>query len=296
MPALLDSLKAQTVGLDAFRVIFVDNASTDDTRAIVESYRDSLNIRYIFEPQPGKVFALNTGYQAAATEYVAQTDGDCKVDEHWLENILTVIDEESPDLLGGPYYPYYNSDKPRWYKDAYNTFVDGNTRKVLRDSYLCGANMVWQRELVLSIGGHNPEVSITGTGIVGGEDTELIVRARKLHPNLRIIYDPNIIVFHLTKAKNFNTFYQLEWRFLHGKNSLYIWQPNIRGYFELWAILVIAFTWIIVKTSILWIFRDKNVYKYYQNYLIEMVGPDFSLLGRTFEALFHRSAILNSQR
>jgi glycosyltransferase involved in cell wall biosynthesis len=282
LPALLDSLANQSVDPNDFRVIFVDNQSTDGTKEIVDQYRERLNLQYVLENRQGKSFALNTGYQLATTEYVAQIDADCKADSHWIKNILKVIEEEHPSLLGGPYYPYFGNNKPKWYKDIYNSCVQDNTRLTLPQGYVNGANMVWHRETVIGLGGHDLELGINHFNQVGGEDTELIARARTLIDDFRVIYDPEVIVYHYTKDKYYDLWYLTKRNFLTGTRFYKIfYKRESFQYFKI--ILLLKFNLVVFKIILLslknFIARDRNKYPFYENYIYEKLLPYIFIIG-----------------
>jgi glycosyltransferase involved in cell wall biosynthesis len=275
IPALLDSLVQQSIDPDRFTVIFVDNRSTDNTKEIVEQYRDRLKIQYILEEHPGKSFALNTGYKLATAEYVAQIDADCNADSHWIENILKVIKEETPDLCGGLYYPYYGDNKPKWYKDEYNSHVQGESRFIMVEGYLDGANMIWRRESVIKLGGHNLALGINDSSLAGGEDTELIDRARHLVEDFKVIYDPTIIVYHFTKDKFYDLWYLTKRHFITGFRSPKIFYSKNKSYKNnklkilLRTIKLSLKIFIMISSAIF--FRNKNKYLFYENYIHEEI-------------------------
>jgi glycosyltransferase involved in cell wall biosynthesis len=96
--ACLDHLLEQTRPVD--EIIVVDNASSDQTRQIVEGYRARFpQVRLIGEPRPGVAYARRTGYDAATGEIIARTDGDTLVGPTWAEGIVEVLG--SDDARGG---------------------------------------------------------------------------------------------------------------------------------------------------------------------------------------------------
>lgn len=98
---------------DDLRVEFVitDNSSNDESRAVAESFATRLRLRYLFEPGPGKNYALNRAIDSAINgpddsarlgDIVVFTDDDVTPDADWL----TAIQEASArwpdhDLFGG---------------------------------------------------------------------------------------------------------------------------------------------------------------------------------------------------
>jgi glycosyltransferase involved in cell wall biosynthesis len=68
----VDSALAQ--GYQHREIIVVDDGSTDNTRQILDPYRD--RIQYIYQPNQGLSAARNTGIRAAHGEYIALLDSD----------------------------------------------------------------------------------------------------------------------------------------------------------------------------------------------------------------------------
>ena len=71
---------------EPWEVVFVDNRSTDNSRAIAEQFRDRLpNLRIVdASEKQGKSFALNKGIRASASELIAFVDADDQVAPGWL--------------------------------------------------------------------------------------------------------------------------------------------------------------------------------------------------------------------
>ncbi len=59
-------------------VLVVDNNSTDRTRDTVEQFAASapFAVRYLFEPNQGKSYALNTGVAASSADLLGMIDDD----------------------------------------------------------------------------------------------------------------------------------------------------------------------------------------------------------------------------
>jgi glycosyltransferase involved in cell wall biosynthesis len=203
LAAMFDGFLRQTAGRDAFRILFVDNASTDATREIVASYSDRLAILYLEEPRLGKNIALNTGYRDARSRFVAHIDSDAQPEPQWIERILKVTDAVNPDICGGGYRPLYVAGRPDWYLDRFGSFDLGPEPRLLGSrEYFGGANMVWRRELVLDLGGFDETIGPRGrAGTARGGETELFVRARRRNPRVAVYYDPTIAVRHTVRAE-----------------------------------------------------------------------------------------------
>lgn len=75
--ATLQALLAQT--LRPLRLILVDNGSTDGSEALARailSGRADVDVLFLSEPRPGKLWALRAGLAAVETEWVATCDAD----------------------------------------------------------------------------------------------------------------------------------------------------------------------------------------------------------------------------
>lgn len=74
LPEAVESVLHQT--FDDFEFIIVDDCSTDDTKAILESYRDSRIVHIRNRENLGLTRSLNLALDAARGEYIARMDAD----------------------------------------------------------------------------------------------------------------------------------------------------------------------------------------------------------------------------
>ena len=93
--ACLDALVAQTIAMERFEIIIVNDRSTDGTGAIIDEYcRQYPHLRHlsISETPPGlspKKYAVAQGVAAAVHDIIVFTDADCIVPPAWLATIGT---------------------------------------------------------------------------------------------------------------------------------------------------------------------------------------------------------------
>jgi glycosyltransferase involved in cell wall biosynthesis len=101
--------------------VVVDNASTDDTPAVLRDFAQRLPLSVLHEPTPGKCNALNRGLrQAALGEIVVFTDDDGTPDPSWFEEIVAACRRwPSHSVFGGRVDPAWPSSvpKPFWAED-----------------------------------------------------------------------------------------------------------------------------------------------------------------------------------
>ena len=101
----LDALAAQT--LRDFRLVLVDNGSTDGTRAVIEERLSSSPLRDVIvldEPEKGTGCAADTGFRYAidrGAEVVYRTDADCLPRSTWLAELRKAMADGGLDAAGG---------------------------------------------------------------------------------------------------------------------------------------------------------------------------------------------------
>lgn len=96
----LTSLTRQTRQPD--EVVVVDNSSTDNTKEIISSFSDKLNIKYVYEAVKGIPHARNAGVRNAISDIIASIDDDCVADENWLKYIeIPFIKDPNIGVVGG---------------------------------------------------------------------------------------------------------------------------------------------------------------------------------------------------
>ena len=84
----LESLVKQTRLPD--EVVVVDNASTDNTKKVVLSFKKKLPIKYFLEEKVGIPFARNKGLQHTTGALILMLDDDCSADSSWVEKMIDV--------------------------------------------------------------------------------------------------------------------------------------------------------------------------------------------------------------
>lgn len=96
LPGCLAGLQAQTYR--NFRVIMVDNGSTDNSVAWVQQHYPEVEI-IAFAENRGFAVAVNAGIRQAATEYIALLNVDTVPQPQWLAELVKTM-AESPAEIG----------------------------------------------------------------------------------------------------------------------------------------------------------------------------------------------------
>ena len=101
---------------EPWEVIVVDNNSTDDTRAVVETAARTFPVplHYVFEREQGRSPALNAGIRRAAGSIIVTTDDDVRVEADWLTHAGNALARLDCDYVGGRVLPIWGGPRPVW--------------------------------------------------------------------------------------------------------------------------------------------------------------------------------------
>jgi glycosyltransferase involved in cell wall biosynthesis len=181
-------------------IVVVDNASTDDTSAVVKKWAETsaFPLRLLHEPKKGLSAARNCALRGAQGELLVFTDDDCRLSVDYVAQALRYDAADSgPVLRGGRVELGDPTDLPltiktdsaviRWHQKRHPA-----GHKWLGDSIL-GCNMVLRRETAARIGFFDERLG-AGSPLPGGEETDYIFRA--YFSGITIEYVPDMAVFH----------------------------------------------------------------------------------------------------
>lgn len=208
LPKCLESLADQTADSELFEVLIIDNNSTDDTKKIALDFCEKHNnFKYIFEKKQGLSQARNRAIEEAQGGYLAYIDDDAIADKEWLKKIVSVI-HNNKDIaaFGGPIYPWYNKEKPKWFKDEFATLSYGEQHFQLTEQScpfgLNGSNMIFKKEILNKYNGFSAEYGMNGDKTAFGEESFLFNKMLKNKENIQ--YFPEIFVHHLVSEKSYS--------------------------------------------------------------------------------------------
>src|SRR5581483_9166384 len=85
----IDGLESQTLSKEEYEIIVVDNASTDDTRSVLDAKtRKYPNIKSLFQSKPGAAATRNAGLRQATGDIVLFIDNDIFAEPRLIEEHL----------------------------------------------------------------------------------------------------------------------------------------------------------------------------------------------------------------
>lgn len=207
-----------------WEVIVVDNNSNDGTREVVEDFsrRHAHRFRYLFEPNPGKSYALNSGIHEARGDVLAFIDDDVIVERDWLHNLTTVLESNKWVGVGGRILPANDFVSPHWLPldGQYNmggilALFDLGEKPAELDRPPFGTNMAFQKNLFEKYGGFRLDLGPMPGCELRNEDTEF--GRRLLAAGERLRYEPSAVVYHRVPENRLKKEYFLRFCFDHGR-------------------------------------------------------------------------------
>jgi glycosyltransferase involved in cell wall biosynthesis len=184
----LQSLASQNYPSESYEIIVVDNASTDETKEVVQQAvkeHAGTKIRYIFETRQGVHYARNTGAKESSFEFLYFTDDDVVADRNLLSEIIKpiLIDPEVA-CVTGKVLPIWEVPPPQWVKKhCYNSLL--SILDIPEDfiiaphlNYIYSCHQLVSKSALFRAGGFNPENTL-GVWLGDGE-TGLVIKMENL--------------------------------------------------------------------------------------------------------------------
>jgi glucosyl-dolichyl phosphate glucuronosyltransferase len=295
MVQAVQSLLDQTLDRGRFEILIVDNNSTDDTAERARRLgEDHSHVRCLSELQQGLSSARNCGWRGARGTFVGFLDDDAKAPPEWLSVAEEVVQAHDPDIFGGPYYPFYEGSKPRWFRDAYGSREMATGPGYLTgDKTLSGSNIFFRRQLLEEVGGFDPRFGMTGEKVWYGEETALQLSIRRTHPGSQSYYEPRLYVEHLVRQQKMTLAWTVREFFNRGRavESLVQSQDRSSGIPEQTAVAAVKQIGLCVArlgfyNTYRLAMRDRRRFPRIENFLYEVGFVPITRLGGSFERWF----------
>jgi glycosyltransferase involved in cell wall biosynthesis len=168
-----------------WELVVVDNGSTDDTAAVLASWRAPVPCRVRLDHSRGLGRVRNVAAGMASGEVILWTDDDVLVPEDWLVRYARAA-AERPDhaIFGGEIRPVFTGGIPAWLAEALSELGPSFAARAERPDGApvtavdmpFGGNLVVRVEVVRRIP-FDERLGYAGPWDVSGEECELVLRA-----------------------------------------------------------------------------------------------------------------------
>lgn len=231
LPDALRALAAQDCEA-RFEVIVIDNASTDETPAVVEEWcRKDLKFRTAREPRLGLSWGKNAGIRLARAPLLLFTDDDMLADPHWIQSYREFFcrQKDGMTLAGGPYIPIpHDLGKwPSWFDEpalADVALLHYRRERVLHKmEWVWGGNMAVPAQLFDQLGPWDVTVGRKGDERGTFEDTEFQDRVRSAGGT--VWFCPDAVVQHRVQRQMVTPRRVSATAFSRGRNI--VWMKNL---------------------------------------------------------------------
>ncbi len=212
----LESLVTQTLPIEHFEIIVVNNNSTNRSEEEILAFRKDhpeLNFVYVTEANQGLSYSRNRGVHESKGAFITFLDDDAVATPDFLKKCVD-YSIKFPSLIafGGKIIPRFVDGKPTWYTKYYwgvtGQFDLGDEEfKILyRGKFPCGSNMTFKRSFFDTYGLFNTNLGRKGAILLAGEEKELFSRVKSTERDL-VMYFPDLHVEHCVDNSKLNPGY-----------------------------------------------------------------------------------------
>ncbi|WP_445734197.1 glycosyltransferase family 2 protein [Mariniflexile sp.] len=184
LPGLLKSIPSLNYPKELFEVIFVDDASEDDSvETINKSLGNQPNISILKNQRTSnspKKDAISIAIQHAKNEWIVTTDADCKLPKYWLDCFDTYIQKNNAGCIAAPVTYLAENNFLNRFQLLDMLSLQGATIGGfgINKPFLCnGANFAYKKALFNELNGFKGN-----TDTASGDDIFLLEKAVKKYP------------------------------------------------------------------------------------------------------------------
>lgn len=146
----IESVLAQTQ--QNFELLIIDDGSTDDSKGIIEQYRDNPAVSIIYQKNKGLNITNNIALRASKGKYIMRLDADDYIEANALEVMSDILERDSE--LGLVFPDYYLTDEDGKILERYQRH-DFDKDVSLFDQPAHGACTMIRTDYLRQIGGYN---------------------------------------------------------------------------------------------------------------------------------------------
>jgi L-malate glycosyltransferase len=184
--------------MSGWKLVVVDNGSTDETPQVLESFTDRLPLHALNEPKLGKNAALNAGLNWVEGDLAVFTDDDVFPHDDWLIELREAADTHPwYSMFGGAIVPRWETGPPAWiswvvesrYTDSKVNDIRGGPVYTITDPLLMdgpvapelifGPNMAIRTSVFRAGMRFDSCIGPRGSSYPMGSETELLLRLNR---------------------------------------------------------------------------------------------------------------------
>jgi L-malate glycosyltransferase len=225
LPEVLGSFCTLQQPKGGWKLVIIDNNSSDQTKEVVSAFLKLLPLVYLFEPTLGKNAALNRGLDEVEGDLVVFTDDDSVPHEDWLVRMRAMSDANPGfDIFAGRVVPRWQKTPPDWILNCVPlgcTFTISNpmlTEGPIGAGHVFGPNMSVRKSVFDH--GHRFCVKIGPCGKSYAMGSEAEFAQRLVRVGFRCWFSPDAIVEHLIDERHLKKSWVLRRAILFGRGCM----------------------------------------------------------------------------
>jgi glucosyl-dolichyl phosphate glucuronosyltransferase len=278
----LESVAAQTLPEPAeWEVLVVDNASNDKTREVVEDFCRLYpgRFRYLFEPRPGKSYALNLGVQESQGDILAFADDDVTFEPNWLRNLTTPLWQGEWAGVGGRVVPEWAGGSPPSWLSLVGPYRLGATLALFdrglepheMDENPFGVNMAFRKSMFAKHGGFRNDMGPRAGSRDPQKSEDAEFGRRLLRAGERFFYEPSAVVHHWVPLDRMQKKYFLKWWFDKGRSTA--WETGAPSGLKCCLGIPLHLWRKVITSTIRWMMEVRSTPRFYRKIRVcELTG------------------------
>lgn len=224
LPRVLDALTQIEEPDGGWRLVVVDNASTDGTADILAAYAARLPLVVLSEAQRGQNAARNKGLDICVGDLAVFTDDDAVPEPGWLRRIRAAADAHPEfDVFAGTILPLWEREPPRWIVagvpagPAFALTAPGQPTGEIPPTMGFGANFAVRARHFRQGARFRTDLGPRGRSYVMGGETELLKRLAAR--GARALFIEDAIVHHIVRPWQFDPAWLRRRAYIYGRGQ-----------------------------------------------------------------------------
>ncbi|MDI1235046.1 MAG: glycosyltransferase [bacterium] len=224
----LRSIAWQTLPINQYDIIIIDDFSEDDTVKIATEFKNKLPLTILHNSMPGKKNALALGINHAVNDCIITTDADCTMEKDWLKSMLYSFENRNLKMLCGPVNLKSDGSFFQNLQQTESAAIVGISATMLniRKPATCnGANLMFSRAAFKELNGYGNHQQLAS-----GDD-DLLLHTFYRQDATRVGYELNYnAMVYPAACKNFAEFLNQRSRWLSKRKFYaYPWNSRLQG-------------------------------------------------------------------
>jgi len=200
-----------------WKLVVVDNGSSDQTSQVIGSFANRLPLFSLWEPKPGKNDALNAGLSLVEGDLTVLTDDDVFPHVDWLLELREAADlQPSFSIFGGPILPRWEVSPPPWIRwvptdpsfGVNDQWTQDGPLPASRLHNIMGPNMAIRTSIFQSGIRFDSSIGPCGSSYPMGSERELLLRLSD--QGHKAWYVRGAVVEHLVRAEQMDEAWVLQ--------------------------------------------------------------------------------------